>query len=169
MPVPTAHHMRRGRPAGQASGKSLSVVRRQLYCGIDKGTRSLVNDDRPPATPASDSSRRLHPRAEVRLAVVVSAADLDDVPMLIHNVSRDGMLIVFAAPTAPAAYSVGKRIRIAVAPVDDDTSTGLELDAQVRWAFAYGIGVKVSETDAATMTALRQAAAERLKGAGSTS
>jgi len=125
-----------------------------------------VSDDRQPTAPEPDNSRRLHPRAEVRLAVVVSAADLDDVPMLIHNVSRDGMLIVFAGRTAPASYSVGKRIRIAVAPVGDDDSTGIVLDAQIRWAFAYGIGVKISETAAATMTALRNAAAERLKGAG---
>jgi hypothetical protein len=126
----------------------------------------LVNDDRQPKGPEPDNSWRLHPREEMRLAAVVSAADLEGAPMLIHNVSRDGMLIVFTEDTTPAPYTVGKRIRITVAPVGEDASTSIALDAQIRWAFAYGIGVKVAETDVATMTALRNAAAARLKGAG---
>lgn len=123
-----------------------------------------MNDDRESRGPGAAESRRLHPREEVRLAAVLSAVDVEGVPVLIHNVSRDGMLIVFAERSDPLTFSVGKRIRLAVASERGEDRDEMTLDAQIRWVFAYGVGVKVAENAAATMAELRDAAAARLKG-----
>ncbi|MEX2481771.1 MAG: PilZ domain-containing protein [Gammaproteobacteria bacterium] len=122
-----------------------------------------MTDDRHSPPPGITNPRRLHPRAEVRLAAALSGSDVGDLPVLIHNVSRDGMLVVFAEPLDASSLCVGRRVRIIVSPDTHGGPASIAVTAQVRWLFAYGVGVKVAEADAAAMNDLRAASAERLK------
>lgn len=140
-----------------------------LYCGSNPEEKCpSVTDDSNPPPPGVTDPRRLHPRAEVRLAAALSGTDAGELPVLIHNVSRDGMLVVFAEPLATSSLCVGKRVRISVLPDSHGGPASIVVRAQVRWLFAYGVGVKVAEADAQAMNDLRAASAERLKAVAST-
>jgi len=124
-----------------------------------------VNESNDPAPPMHDPQRRQSPREDVRLVATACLADGRTLPVWIHNVSRDGMLIVFAASIATETIAIGKRIDIQVAA--DGSRPPIAVQAQIRWIFAYGVGVRVADGATAAMTQLRAASNERLKGAAS--
>lgn len=108
-----------------------------------------------------DPQRREHPRADVRLAGTAHFADDRALPVWIQNVSRDGMLIVFAAGVAGDVASTGKPVVVEVALTDDHPR--IQVRAQVRWTFAFGVGVRIVEADPTMLEQLRTAVNERLK------
>jgi c-di-GMP-binding flagellar brake protein YcgR len=124
-----------------------------------------VNDTAQPTTAPHDPQRREHPRADVRLAGTAHFADDRALPVWIQNVSRDGMLIVFAAGVAGEVASTGKPVVVEVALTDEQPR--IRVRAQVRWTFAFGVGVKIVEADPALMERLRAAVNERLKAVAS--
>lgn len=139
-------------------------MRSALYSAGKGGVRH-VKDGRQPFALEGDKQRRRHPREAVRLAATVSGAGLSEIPVWIHNVSRDGMLLAFAERPDRGRFRFGTPIRVTIGPGPDEAVPLLALRAQIRWIFAYGVGVKVSSADSGAMKALRTVVSDRLRDA----
>ena len=120
-----------------------------------------MNDTDQPAPVAREAQRRESPRADVRLAGTARFADDRALPVWIQNVSRDGMLLVFAAGVASDVAGTGKPVVVEVALTDDHPR--IQVRAQVRWTFAFGVGIKIVEADPTMLEQLRTAVNARLK------